>query len=174
MKYPNFILIKIWVILGDFIVEKTILTDLKAQKNVHMCFLYCEEWFWLKFVCNSNQIKDKTCYKYIQYCVHWLTLWGKRKQALTMGRQGILLTHRITNLSNANARFSASINDNECGLKDGMLILQMTVSRTYFQIIFVKHEMEKKDVAMPSVYCPILDTVEVISTLTGFSCMCQR
>lgn len=82
--------------------------------------------------------------------------------------------HRITNLSNANARFSASINDNECGLKDGMLILQMTVSITYFQIIFVKHEMEKKDVAMPSVYCPILDTIEVISTLTGFSCMCQR
>lgn len=31
-----------------------------------------------------------------------------------MGRKGILLMHRITNLSNVNARFSASINDNEC------------------------------------------------------------
>lgn len=105
--------------MGDLIVEKAMLTDLKAvtesQKNICMCFLYCvDELFWLKFVCNSNQIEDKTCYKYIQYCVHWLTLQGKRKQALIMGRQGILLMHRITNLSNANARFSASINDNEC------------------------------------------------------------
>lgn len=92
--------------------------------------------FWLRFVCTSNQLEVKTCYKNIQYCVHWLTLGGKRKQAVIMGRQGILLMHRITKLSNANARFSATINgDDYVDFKDVMLIEQLTVLLTYFQIM---------------------------------------
>lgn len=103
------------------------------------------ELFWLKFVCTSNQLEVKTFYKNIQYCVHWPTLKGKRKQALIMGRQGILLMHRVTNLNYANAGFSAGINGNDyVDFKDGMLIEQLTVLLTYFQIMFVKDITEKK------------------------------
>jgi len=99
------------------------------------------------------QLEVKTYYKNIQYCVRCITLGAKRKQALLMGRPGILLMLRITNLSNANVRFSASISgDGYVDFKDGMLIEQLTVLLTYFQITFFKDTTEEnKIVPMPSV-----------------------
>lgn len=95
------------------------------------------ELFWLKFVCNSNQLEVKICYENILYSVHGLTL-GERRQALIMERQGILLAHRITNSWQCKCQVSASINSNGCvDFRDGMLIEQLTVLLTYFQIMFL-------------------------------------
>lgn len=83
--------------------------------------------------------------KYSVLCT-FTNLMGKGKQVLIAGRQGILLMHRITNLSNANATFSASINGGDyVDFKVGMLIEQLTVWLMYFQIMFVKEITEKKN-----------------------------